>query len=308
MTSQNTPDGNAPETTGLRRFLGQPVVHFFALATAIYALNYWLGEEAEQHEAPQITVTQGQIEWMAATWESRWTRPPTKAELQRLVDHHVRETVLYREALAMGLDKEDVVIRRRLAQKIEFLTADLQTIPEPTDAELIAFMEENPEHYAGEDRISFAQVFFDPDQRGDATLADAEAAKAELIAMGQVPQDLAGFGDAFFLETTFDGRPKSQIRKLFGSGFTDPLFGLEQGSWQGPVLSGYGTHLVYVRGVETAVLPALDTVRDKVEKDWADAKRDEMNAQFIDNLISRYDVVVEPFPELQLTADGNEGS
>jgi peptidyl-prolyl cis-trans isomerase C len=195
--------------------------------------------------------------------------------------------------VAMGLDRDDSVIRRRLAQKLEFLSQDLISPQPPTDDELQAYFTEHLERYQTPDLMTMTHVFIDPDLRGDQTLTDAEAIKEKLIALREPPQDAQSYGDSFMLQSYYPERSKAELLKLFGSGFAKSVFELEPGQWHGPVLSGYGTHLVYVHDHQKAEPPLLADVEEQVRKDWENDKRTELNAQFVDSMIARYDVIIE---------------
>jgi parvulin-like peptidyl-prolyl isomerase len=193
----------------------------------------------------------------------------------------------------MGLDKHDSVIRRRLAQKLEFLAKDLVALTPPTEEELQAYFAEHRDRYQQPALYTFTQVFIDPDKRGDATLADAEKTKAILIAQGDLIDDPGALGDAFMLRNYYPETNKTEIQKQFGSGFAESLVALAPGQWHGPVLSGYGVHLVYVSSVSEPPAPVFSAVRERVTRDWREARGEELNEQFYANLRDRYTVVIE---------------
>jgi peptidyl-prolyl cis-trans isomerase C len=289
----------------LKKFLRDPLVHFFAAGACIYLAYYIVAEPEVVVDDKTVTVTTGEIEWLATVWESRWNRPPTQQELDGLVQQQLRETILYREALGMGLDKDDIVIRRRLAQKVEFLTQDLLQPKAPGEDELIAYFEENIAAYMPEPRITFAHVFFDPDRRGNATLDDAEAAKAILADMPDGLINIDKFGDSFLLQSFYPDKTMSEVSRLFGIRFAEPLFELEEGIWTGPILSGYGTHLVYVESRVDPVAPDIDMVRDKLTANWMDLKSQELNDEFLTRLMDSYTIVIEPTPNVKITKGGS---
>lgn len=280
----------------LARLVREPLLHFLVLGAAIYGVYALTAPPEVETDERVLTVTSGEIGWLQASWEKRWGRPATEAELDKLIQRQVRETILYREAIAIGLDKEDVVIRRRLAQKLEFLSQDLLEPEPPTEEQLVAFFEENRAAYRFPDRITMTHVFFDPDKRGNTTLDDAEAAKAELIALAEMPADLSAYGDEFLLQTYYPERTEADLARLFGVGFAAPVFELETGVWHGPVLSGYGTHLVFVHNRVVAPEVALADVKAAVAEDYMKAQRDKLNEKFMEGLLARYTVVIEEPP------------
>jgi len=193
----------------------------------------------------------------------------------------------------MGLNKHDQVIRRRLAQKLEFLAKDLVALTPPTDEELLAYFQAHQDRYQEPPLYTFTQVFIDPDKRGDATLTDAEAIKATLIARGDAIENAGALGDDFMLQSYYPERDPIEIRKQFGSGFAESLMDLSPKEWHGPVLSGYGTHLVYVSSIHQPPPPVFSEVRERVVQDWTTDRSEELNEQFYANLRDSYTIVIE---------------
>ena len=275
------------------KFLREPLVHFLCIGAAIYLLYGVFAEPALEEADKTIVVSAGEIEWMQTSWKKRWNRTPTAAEFDGLIQQYIRETVLYREALTMGLNKHDQVIRRRLAQKLEFLAKDLVALTPPTEEELQAYFAEHQDRYQEPARYTFTQVFIDPDKRGDATLADAEKIKATLMAKGDAIEDAGALGDAFMLQNYYPEKDQAEIQKFFGSGFAESLVDLSSGQWHGPVLSGYGTHLVYVSSISEPPAPLFAEMRERVTQDWTTEKSEELNEKFYANLRDRYTVVIQ---------------
>ncbi len=275
------------------KILREPLLHFLFIGAAIYLLYVAFTEPALEEDDKTIVVSAGEIEWMQAAWQKRWNRSPTANELDGLIQQYIKETVLYREALTMGLNKHDTVIRRRLAQKLEFLARDLVALTPPTGAELQAYFNDNRDRYQRPVRYTFTQIFIDPDKRGDTTLDHAEAIKAQLIAQGNAINDPGALGDDLMLQNYYSERDALEIQKLFGSGFAESLIGIAPGQWHGPMLSGYGTHLVYVHEIIQPPPPIFAEQRERVEQDWKGEKGEELNAQFYANLRNQYTVVIE---------------
>ncbi len=172
------------------KFFREPLVHFLAIGAAIFVLYGFMGQQNVEEQERAITITAGEIGWLTDTWKKRWNRPPTPEEREGIIKQYLQEMILYREAVAMGLDKDDTVIRRRLAQKLEFLANDLISPQPPTEDELHTYFEAHMARYQPPDLITMTHVFLDPDKRGDQTLKDAETIKAKLIALKQPPQDI----------------------------------------------------------------------------------------------------------------------
>jgi len=275
------------------KLLREPLVHFMFIGAAIYLLFGVFAEPVLDETNKTIVVSAGEIEWMQSSWQKRWNRPPTDKEMDGLIQQYIRETVLYREALTMGLNQHDQVIRRRLAQKLEFLAKDLVALTPPTEEELQAYFAEHQERYRQPPLYTFTQVFVDPDKRGDATLADAETIKATLIAQGDAIENAGALGDDFMLQNYYPEKDPIEIRKNFGSGFTESLVDLSPGQWHGPVLSGYGVHLVYVSNIIEPPAPVFAELRERVTLDWKADRGEELNEKFYANLRDRYTIVIE---------------
>ena len=275
------------------KLLREPLLHFIVIGAAIYLLYGVFAEPAPEETDRTIVVSAGEIEWMQTSWQKRWNRPPTDKEMDGLIQQYIRETVLYREALTMGLNQNDQVIRRRLAQKLEFLAKDLVVLTPPTDEQLQAYFDEHRDRYQEPARYTFTQVFVDPDKRGDVTLADAEKIKATLIAQGDAIEDPGALGDGFMLQNHYPEKNPIEIRKNFGSGFTESLVELSPGQWHGPVLSGYGVHLVYLSNVSAPAAPVFVELRERVTQDWKAERGEELNQKFYANLREQYTVVIE---------------
>ena len=275
------------------KLLREPLLHFMVIGAAIYLLYGVFAETLPEADDKTIVVTAGELEWMQTSWQKRWNRPPTAAEFDGLVQQYIKETVLYREALTMGLNQHDQVIRRRLAQKLEFLAKDLVALTPPTEKELQSYFESHLDRYQEPTRYTFTQVFIDPDKRGDTTLEDAEVIKATLVAQGEAIEDAGALGDDFMLQNYYPEKDQSEIQKHFGSGFAESLIELSTGQWHGPVLSGYGVHLVYVSNIIEPPAPVFAEVRERVVQDWTMDRSEELNEQFYANLRDRYTVVIE---------------
>jgi len=275
------------------KLLREPLVHFLFIGVVIYALYGLFAEPVVEENDKTIVVTAGEIEWMRASWKKRWNRPPTAKEFDGLIQQYIKENVLYREALTMGLNKHDTVIRRRLAQKLEFLAKDLVALTPPTEAELQAYFDEHQVRYQEPTLYTFTQVFFDPDKRGDATLDDAETVKATLIAQGDTIDDPGALGDGLMLQNYYPQKDRDEIQRNLGSGFTETLLTLATGQWHGPVLSGFGVHLVYVSNIDEPPPPMFAEVRERVIADWSLDRGEELNDKFYTSLREQYTIVIE---------------
>lgn len=280
----------------MKQLLREPLLHFTALALLIFAAFSVLAPETQQAPADSIVVSAGKIEQMAAIFARTWQRPPGAEELKGLVDDYVTEEIYVREALALGLDQNDTVIRRRLRQKMEFMTsADVDALI-PTDAELQAYLEAHPDDFTEPPQIAFQQVFLNPDRRPDRLDQDA-AALLELL-RADPEADLSVLGDGSLLPIESSLSSTTMINRIFGPEIAQALAQSESGVWIGPVGSPYGLHLVRVTGREPGRSPALAEIRDEVLREWINAKRQELEAARLAELLGRYEVRIEAAPAI----------
>ena len=273
------------------KLLREPLFHFLILGAGLFALFGLVGD-SEESRTGRIVVTVGQIQRLTEGWARTWQRPPTQQELNGLVEDFIREEVFYREALAMGLDRDDMIVRRRLRQKLEFLTDDIVSTVEPTEEQLRDHLAENAEQFRVDSSLSFDHVYFNRDRRGDAVTRDAEELLSRLeTATSDV--DLAALGDPLLLPGEYQQASLSEIAGRFGREFAVQLAELPVGRWVGPVESGYGLHLVLIRERIPGEAPAFEDVREAVEREWGAARRKAAAETFYQGLRERYSVVVE---------------
>lgn len=274
----------------VKRLLKEPLVHFFLIALAIFAMHGVVGDKSVP--APDvIVVTASKVEQMGSVFTKTWQRPPTGSELKGLIDDHVREEILVREALALGLDKDDTVIRRRLRQKMEFLVIDEADAPVPTDEELNVYLKAHPGAFETDPVLAFQQVFLNPERQGDAI---ARNAASTLEALATVPStDPASLGDVTQLPPVVELTGKTAIAQMFGGEFAEALDKAPVGQWIGPVASGFGLHLVRVTERKPGRLPALGDVRAAVMREWANDRRVALEDRRFAELLKRYDVTIE---------------
>jgi len=278
----------------MKAILREPLLHFLLLGAAVFAAHGLLSKRSSS-EPGRIVVTQGQVASLAVAFTRTWQRPPTGEELDGLIRDRVREEVYCREAIALGLDKDDTIIRRRLRQKMEFLTDDLVAQAPPTDGELLAYLTAHPDPFRVQRRFTFSHVYLNPDKHGQRLARDAAELLARLNQAGGTA-DASALGDPFLLDHTFAAVPAREVAQQFGDEFAARLGELSPGHWQGPVPSGYGVHLVFVRERAEGRVPPLDEVRDGVAREWANARRVEANERFYKEMLARYAVTIEGPP------------
>jgi hypothetical protein len=281
----------------MKRWLKEPLLHFLLLGAAVFAVFHWMSG-ATGAEQRKIVITQSQIENLATTFARAWRRPPTAGELDGLIRDYIREEVAVREAVALGLDRDDTVIRRRLRQKLDFVSEALAALTEPTEAELYAYLEQHADAFRTEPRFTFSQVYLNPQRRG-ADLAHNAAQLLAVLDHAGDNVDMSALGDPFLLGHTFNALSGSDIARLFGDEFAARLGELAPGRWQGPIDSGYGAHLVLISDRTLGRSPELAEVRDAVRREWANARRVEAQEKLYQALLHRYTVTVEQPPSAE---------
>jgi parvulin-like peptidyl-prolyl isomerase len=272
------------------RIFREPLVHFLILAGLIFAAYGYLSGKVETEES--IDVTSAKIEQIAVIFARTWQRPPTADELKGLIDDYVKEEIYVREAMRLGIDKDDTVIRRRLRSKMEFLNDAVAEAKPATEADLSAYLASYQDKFQEPPRVAFEQVYLDAQKRGATALADAAAL------LNSLKKDSAlasGAGDPTQLASSMPLNDQQGIAKLFGDAFAAAVLTLQQGDWQGPIQSTYGLHLVKVTGQKPGRLPALAEIIQQVEREWQNDKRTMVARQKLDELLKRYKITIEPF-------------
>ncbi len=288
------------------RWLREPLVHFLALGAGLFLLFALVGG-SDEDRTDRIVISAAQVELLAEGFARTWQRPPTPAELNGLVDDHIREEIYYREAMAMGLDRDDTIVRRRMRQKLEFFTDDLLAAVEPGEEVLRSYLAENQEKFRVAGRVSFEHIYFNNDRRGEAAAGDAQRLRTRLASDNDL--DTEELGDRLPLPRTHADVPVDRVGALFGSVFAEQLADLPVGEWAGPVESGYGLHLVFVRDRQPAEVPAFDEIREIVEREWRAEEREKAKEAFFQGLRERYEVIVEEPGTVQVgTVQGEDGS
>lgn len=274
------------------KILKDPLLHFLLMGAVLFAVFQWTAGNgtATSRELDEIVVTEGRIKTLSLRYQKVWQRPPTEQELEDLVQNHIREEVLYREAVAMGLDRDDEIVRRRMRQKIEFLSEDIASLDEPTEETLQEFLAAHPEKFRQDTRFSFRQVYLNSNDRESSAEADALALLARLR---QQDGDAANAGDQIMIEHVFENVAEREIERVLGGRFLQALRDTPQGGWQGPILSGFGLHLVNISERVYGEVPELAEVRDLVVREWTVVNHKAANEVFYQMLRDRYKVTIE---------------
>lgn len=274
----------------MKRILREPLLHFALLGAALFALYSLLTPSREMPD--EVIVSEGQIKHLIATFSGFHQRSPAPDELKGLIDEYVREEILSREAIKLGLDRNDSIIRRRLQQKMEFVATDLVNAIEPTDEELTAWLANHPGNFRQEGKFSFRQLYLDPNKHGDHLEQDAAKLIADLSAADS-RADLSGRGDPFLLPDTFESQGSTAIADQFGKDFVAALTQTKTDAWTGPITSTYGLHLVFVTSRTESRLPTLSEVREQVKRDLLSERRLEANRHLLDELLTKYTVKID---------------
>ncbi len=295
-----------PSAASVKSFLREPLVHFLVLGFLIFLFFRWSGGSASPG-SHRIVITQGQIETLAVGFARGWQRPASEAELKGLIDDYVKEEIAVREAVAMGLDREDVIIRRRLRQKLEFITEDTVASNPSTDAELQAWMTQHPESFRSEPQVAFRQVYVNTTRRGAAARADAERILAQLRAGGpHVSTDR--LGDSTMLPADQPLVPLREVARSFGDDFAQQLIKIEPGQWAGPVESSFGLHLVLVENEIVPTQPALADVRPLVEREFLNERRKAELQSLYERLSKKYAITIDKSEAAQVQSAALSGS
>jgi hypothetical protein len=261
--------------------------------------TYILQEDSNKNEGEyEVYLNAGEVKSMQEVWTSKWQRPPTEVEMQGMLNQRVEETILFREAVKIGLDKNDDIIRQRMAQKLEFLSNDLARPDSATAEEVKEYFERNIENYTTPRSITITQLFVDPKKYGNSLEEEIKTRLTKLNGMNAASSGISRYGDQFLLQAYFPNKSELELGKLFGSEFANNIFELEADKWVGPVNSQYGPHLVYIANKTQAIIPDLETVKELVTEDLQREKQEKLNALYIDGILSRYKVIIEDEDEV----------
>jgi hypothetical protein len=267
------------------RFLREPLLHFFLLGAALFGLYSWL--QGGLPSAPtEIVVSRGQVQSLQMQFERVWQRPATGDELRGLIDGWVKEEILYREGIAMALDRDDPVVRRRVGQKLEFILDSAAPTP-ATDAQLQAWLDAHPNDYQIEPTYSLRQVFFDPARHGD-RLDAAIATARRALESGKLVE-----GDTTLLPHEMNAARASEVTLVFGNEFVEGLRTAALGRWHGPMRSDFGVHLVELSNRQNGGRATLNDVRAEVERDLLHARAEDAKAAVYEKLRANYRVRFE---------------
>ena len=270
--------------------LKEPLLHFLVLGLLIFVAYGVLVRDGPAGD--EIVLTRGQQARLLTAFETTWNRPPTPQEFQAIVEDWIREEIAYREGIAMELDGDDTIIRRRLRQKLEMLAEDIVSLEEPTAEDLERFLADNQTSYLREPEYSLQQIFFSTDKRGESARQDAEQALLLLHTDSTLTNPRA-LGDPIPLPYRLSGEPEDAVAARFGLDFARALRDIEPGDWRGPVRSGYGLHLVKIDEFVPGRPLTLEEAERDVRRDWNNQQRNEAIERLYERLYGRYTITVE---------------
>jgi hypothetical protein len=277
----------------MRRLLREPLLQFLVLGLLMFAGYRALGRDPGQPNATRrIELTTDDVRQVGMAWLAQGRPAPTPDELRHLVDDRVREEILYREAIALGLDKDDTIVRRRLAQKMDFLFEDVAALREPTSDEVDAWFRRNAERFTLPARVTFRHRYFSPDRRGATARDDAARALRTLAGKPMDAPEAAAAGDPFMFQEYYGDRSPGDVAKTFGPGFARALFAVAPTTWAGPIESGYGWHLVWIDALTPPRVPAFEEVAADVKMQWIEEQRATVREKAFEAMRARYEVVL----------------
>lgn len=270
------------------RWWREPLLHFALIGVALFVVYGWMNPSGNAGE--RIVVTQAIVDDLARQYQARWMRPANEQELSNLIEAHVRDEILFREGVALGLDRDDPVIKRRVRQKLDLMSEEQIAGAAPTDADLTTYMKQNAARFMRPAIMNFEQIFFDGTRPVAEVEREVAAAKAALARGG----DPARLGQRTLLPRGAVAVSAELVARDFGGEFAQRLTELPIGEWTGPVASSFGAHLVRVSARTPAALPPLDEVRQQVAREWENERRERSRTESYRKLRDSYTVVIEP--------------
>jgi peptidyl-prolyl cis-trans isomerase C len=288
-----------PPASKVTTWLREPLLHFLLIGALLFAGYAIMQRHNGGPSSKQINLTSDDLRQIDAYFESQWHRPPTADEFAAMVETKVQEEVLYREGLAMGLDKDDTIVKRRIAQKMHFLAEDVASAHEPTTAELKAWYKTNIRMFALPGRTTFRHLYFSPDRRGQNAREDATKALARISGQPEDSRSAASLADPFMFQNNYGDRTAEQLAKDFGPEFAQAIFQLKPGSWQGPIESGYGWHLIFIDSFTSGRIPAFEEIEPDIKTAWLADQKQRAWAKAYTDMRAKYAVFLPAQPETQ---------
>jgi peptidyl-prolyl cis-trans isomerase C len=282
-----------PSKARWRWFLSEPLLHFVVVGTVLFGAYRLISPEPEQGAGSRkIELTKDDARQLAVTWLAQGRPAPTPDQLRSLMDQKVTEEILFREAVALGLDRNDEIIKRRLAQKMDFLAADLAAMDEPSTDQLKEWYSKNSVRFALPPHLSFRHLYFSFDKHGEASREAAIAAISVISGKPAGSPEVGSVADPFMFRNYYGDATPEQMAKEFGPDFAKAIFNLKPGSWQGPIPSGYGWHLIWIDSIEPGRVPSFEEVTSAVKEAWLGERYTEVKNTALKEMRSRYMVTM----------------
>jgi len=251
----------------MRQLRHKPLVRVVVLGVLVAAAVLVAKGPPTADESRRVVITGGDLMQLQAAFMRTWQREPTIDELRGSLEQHIRQEVLYREALARGYDRDDLVVRRAMQQKMEFLAASQALQEPPSEEEIEAFFALRQERYRVPAVVTFAQIYISVDQRGDGADVFAAELLDRMRREDPEPAAVEGWGDPIMLPALVAGQTEPEVERTFGGEFAAQVIASEIGEWSGPLVSGYGMHLVKVLERQDSRIPEWREVAGRVVSD-----------------------------------------
>jgi len=272
----------------MKKLLKEPFLHFILIGAAMFLLYGLVSDKKDSKNT--IVINDFDVSSIISKWEMQWKRPPTEKELQSLINLNIKQEVFYQEALKMNLDHNDEIIKRRLAQKMQFLSNDIAAMMEPTDEVLKEYFQKNSDKYLTPTSYSLYQITFSPDKREN-NFKDAEET------LKQFPnasfKEMNGKGDNLPFSYFFADINADELGLQLGSKFPEALQKSETNKWLGPVPSGFGYHLVYITKKTKPQSPPFESVRKAVVRDYEYNNQKEIDEAIYKELKKKYEIEID---------------
>ncbi|MBV9732134.1 MAG: peptidyl-prolyl cis-trans isomerase [Verrucomicrobia bacterium] len=289
----------------LRRCLQEPLLHFLLIGAALFVVYGVFNHSPDNRRDRRIVLTENDLSQMTIATLAQGRSAPTIEQMQNLLEAKIREEVLYREALAMGLDKDDVIVKRRMLQKMDFLAEDLSDLREPDREELEAWFNKNAQRFTYPPRVTFRHLYFSFDRHGLKTEEVAAVALRQVTGQPADSSKAAALADPFMFRDYYADRSPDQVASEFGKKFEQSVFELKPGSWQGPVESGFGWHLVFVESLTPSRTPGFAEIEPAVKSEWIKDERSEFKRKAYEVMKARYEIVLPTEQAIEAACSGN---
>jgi PPIC-type PPIASE domain len=286
----------------------EPLLHFVVLGAALFGAYGWLsdGRENAEDAARTVHIRQADVDWIKGLWSRQWHREPTRDELRGLMSDYLKEELLAREARAMKLDENDIILRRRLAQKLSFIIEDAIDIAQPGDDDLQRLYVTHADRFLSDASITFTQIYFNPSTRKDLA-SDAASALDKLRRVGDA-EDLSEMGDRLLVDSSFKDANQPTVSAAFGGEFARSVFALEPGGWVGPIRSGFGLHLVKIADMKKSEPLSFAAVRPQLVREWHREQGQLAHEKFVNELRRKYRVVADESVKPIIDLEPKKGS